>query len=292
MRSLVRAVFQHAWFTLPALGKLIRMLRNMMHNSTTTTLPLAVILGNPLPSTTSDPVNQSQPSQTTTSSETEDLYHTSKSIRSSFRIAKAIGVYPQTNTAVVPDRQQQSITTINPLSSERGSTIGASVQETVELSFRGNVTNTESFSTQTPPQRLVESIDRIRNATAKKDSKITWILTTNKSSGRSKYDQEARNQSSAASRNASLEEVEDLTVLPLQEEISKIDLMLANRTRSSFATSLSAVDIAGSNAAIRTFNRSEDEVEIDEEIAQTQHFATAASILEGKESQGKTCHSE
>jgi len=211
----------------------------------------------------------------------------SKSSRPSFRIAKAIGVYPQTNTAVVPDRQQ-SVTTIGPLSSERASsTIGASVQESVELSFRGNVTNAESFGTQTPPQSPVESIDRIRNATAKKDSKITWILTTNKSSSRSKYDQEARNQSSAGGRNASLEEVEDLTVLPLQEEMSKIDLMLANRTRSSFATSLSAVDTAGSNAAIRTFNRSEDEVEIDEEIAQTQHFATAASILEGKESQGR-----
>jgi len=269
------------------------MLRNMMHNSTTSTFLLAVILGNPLPSTTSDPINQSRPSQqTTTSSETEDLYRTSKSTRPSFRIAKAIGVQPQTNTAVVPDRQQQSITTIGPLSSERGSTIGVSVQETVELNFRGNVTNTESFSTQMPSQHPVESIDRIRNATAKKDSKITWILTNkSRQEGRSKYDQEVRNQSSAASRNASLEEVEDLTVLPLQEEISKIDLMLANRTRSSFATSLSAVDVAGSNAAIRTFNRSEDEVEFDEEIAQTQHFATAASILEGKESQRRTCHS-
>lgn len=247
-----------------------------------------MILGNPLPSTTSDPVTQSQPSTRTSSSssssnvESEDIYRTSKPSRPSFRIAKAIGLYPQTNTAVVPDRQQQSVTTIAPLSSERGSTVGASIQETVELSFRGNITNAESFSTQTPTQRAAENVDRTRNSTTKKDSKITWILTTNKSSGRSKYDQEARNQSSGASRNASLEEVEDLTVLPLQEEMSKVDLMLTNnRTRSSFVTSLSADDAAGSNAAIRTFNRSEDEVEIDEEIAQTQHFATAASILEG-----------
>lgn len=202
----------------------------------------------------------------------------SKSTRPSFRIAKAIGLYPQTNTAVVSDRQQQSVTTIASLLLERGSTIsGTSVHETVELSFRGNISNVEPLGT-TIPQRAAENVERIRNSTTKKDSKVTWILSTNKSSGRPKYDQQERNQSS--SRNVSFEEVEDLTVLPLQEEMSKVDLML-NRTRSSFVTSLSAAEAAG-NAAIRTFNRSEDEVEIDEEMAQTQHFATAASSLEGK----------
>ncbi|KYN31032.1 hypothetical protein ALC56_14844 [Trachymyrmex septentrionalis] len=59
--------------------------------------------------------------------------------------------------------------------------------------------------------------------------------------------------------------------------MSKVDLTL-NRTRSSIVTSLSSTG-AASSAAIRTFNQSEDEVEIDEEVAQTQHFATAASIL-------------
>lgn len=247
-----------------------------------------MILGSPLPSTTSDPVNQ--PSSKTTSIETEDIYRTLRPPRPSFRVAKAIGLYPQTNTAVVPDRQQQSVTTIgDPLSLEtRGSTAGPGIHETVESSFRGNVTNVESFSTQTPPQRATENVvDRIRNSTTKKDSKITWILATNKSSGRSKYIQEARNQSSGAIRNISLEEVEDLTVLPLQEEMSKVDLMLTNRTKSTFvSTSLSAVDTASGNVAVGTFNRSDDEVEIDEEIAQPQHFATAASILEGKESTG------
>lgn len=238
-----------------------------------------MILGSPLPSTTSNPINQPQPSPRTSSSsiEIEDIYRTSKSTRPSFRIAKAIGLYPQTNTAVVPDRQQ-SVTTIASLLLERGGTVsGTSVHETVELSFRGNISDVEPLGT-TIPQRAAENLERVRNSTTKKDSKITWILTTNKSSGRPKYDQEERNQSSIASRNVSFDEVEDLTVLPLQEEMSKVDLTL-NRTRSSFVTSLSAAG-AVSNAAIRTFNRSEDEVEIDEEVAQTQHFATAASILE------------
>lgn len=243
------------------------------------TAQFLVILGSPLPSTTSDPVNQSQPSSRVTSSpiEIEDIYRTSKSTRPSFRIAKAIGLYPQTNTAVVTDRQQ-SVTTIASLLLERGTVSGTSVHETVELSFRGNISSVESLDGTTAPQRAAENVERIRNSTAKKDSKITWILTTNKSSGRPKYDRsEERNQSSVAGRNVS-EEVEDLTVLPLQEEMSKVDVTL-NRTRASFETSLSAAGAAG-NAAIRTFNRSDDEVEIDEEVAQTQHFATAASILE------------
>lgn len=248
----------------------------------------SVNLGSALPSTTSDPVNQSQSSPKVTSSsiEIEDIYRTSKSTRPSFRIAKAIGLYPQTNTAVVPDRQQ-SVTTIASLMLERRGTVsGTSVHETVELSFRGNISNVEPLGT-TASQRVAENVERIRNS--KKDSKITWILTTNKSLGRPKYEQEERNQSESnvASRNVSFEEVEDLTVLPLQEEMSKVDLTL-NRTKSSSITSLSAAGVAG-NAAIRTFNRSEDEVEIDEEV--TQHFATAAPILEGK-LQREMCYSE
>lgn len=237
-----------------------------------------MILGSPLPSTTSDPIDQPQPSPGATSSsiETENNYRTSKSPRSSFRVAKAIGLYPQTNTAVVLDRQP--ITTVTSAPLERASTVEASIRETVELSFRGNTSNVELAST-TVSQRAAENIERFRNSTARKDSKFTRILTTDKS-GRSKYDQEGRNQSSSVGRNVSFEEVEDLTVLPLQEEMSKADLML-NRTRSAFITSLSAAGGAG-NAAIRTFNRSEDDVEIDEEVAQTQHFATAASILEGE----------
>ncbi|XP_018354867.1 PREDICTED: uncharacterized protein LOC108755928 [Trachymyrmex septentrionalis] len=242
------------------------------------TAQFLVIFGSPLPSTTSDPVNQSQSSPRVTSSaiEVEDIYRTSKSTRPTFRIAKAIGLYPQTNTAVVPDRQQ-SVTTVASLLLERGGTAsGTSVHETVELSFRSNISNVEPLGTTIPPQLVAENVERTRNSTKKENSKITWILTTNKSSGRPKYDQEERNQSSVA-RNVSFEEVEDLTVLPLQEEMSKVDLTL-NRTRSSIVTSLSSTG-AASSAAIRTFNQSEDEVEIDEEVAQTQHFATAASIL-------------
>ncbi|KAM0726585.1 hypothetical protein ACS0PU_007769 [Formica fusca] len=244
------------------------------------TAQFLVILGNPLPSTTSDPVNQQpQPSPRTTSPsiETEDIYRSSKSPRPSFRIAKAIGLYPQTNTAVVADRQQPVTTVISSLLEPRGSTgLGATGHEAVnESSFHGNISDVIPLGVTTPAQHIIE---RIRNPTTKKDSKVTWILTTSKSSGRPKYDQEERyNQSSGAGRNNSFDEIEDLTVLPLQEEMNKADLSL-NRTRSSL-TSLSAAGVVG-NAAIRTFNQSEDEVEIDEEVAQTQHFATAASILE------------
>lgn len=243
---------------------------------------MAVILGSPLPSSTSDPINQqSQSSSRTTSPsiETEHIYRSSKSPRPSFRIAKAIGLYPQTNTAVVADRQP--VTTVaSSLLESRGSTgPGTTGHEDIdESSFRGNISGVLPLGVTTPAQRIIE---RIRNPTTKKDSKITWILTTSKSSGRSKYDREERyNQSSGAGRNVSFDEVEDLTVLPLQEEMTKIDLSL-NRTRSSPITSLSAAGAAG-NVAIRMFNRSEDESEIDEEVAQTQHFATAASILEGE----------
>lgn len=243
-----------------------------------------MILGSPLPSTTSIPVSHSLPSPGATSAsvETQDILRTLKSPRPSSRTAKAIGpLYPLTNTAVEADRQQL-VTTVASPPPERGSTVGASVREAVGFNSRDNISSVEPLSTATTPQRATESVERIRASTTKKSSKITWILTTNKSSsGRSKYDQEERNQStSAVGRNVTFEEVEDLTVLPLQEEMSKAELM-NNRTRSSFIESLSAAGAAGS-AAIRTSNRSDDEIEIDEEVAQTQHFATAASVLEGK----------
>ncbi|XP_050451472.1 uncharacterized protein LOC126851480 [Cataglyphis hispanica] len=242
------------------------------------TAQFLVILGNPLPSTTSDPVNQPQPSSRTTSPSTEDIYRSSKPARPSFRIAKAIGLYPQTNTAVVADRQQPVTTVVSSLLEPRESNgLGTIGHEAInESSFHGNISDVVPVGVTTPAQRIIE---RFRNPTTKKDSKVTWILTTSKSSGRPKYDQEERyNQSSGTGRNVSFDEAEDLTVLPLQEEMNKADLSL-NRTRSSLVTSLSAAGVTG-NAAIRTFNRSEDEVEIDEEVAQTQHFATAASILE------------
>lgn len=175
---------------------------------------------------------------------------------------------------------RQPIATVTSAASlERGSTVEASIRETVEVNLRGDIANIESTSTTVTSQRAAENIERIRNSATRKESKVTRILATSKP-GRSRDDQEERNQSSSAVRNVSFEEVEDLTVLPLQEEMSGTDLML-NRTRSALITSLSAASGAA-NAAIRTFNRSEDDVEVDEEVAQTQHFATAASILEGE----------
>lgn len=244
------------------------------------TAQFLVILGSPFPSSTSDPVNQQPQSSPRTTSprsiNTEDIYRSSKTTpRPNFRIAKAIGIYPQTNTAVVGDRQQPVTTVASSLLEHpRGSTDHEVVDES-PTSFRGNISEVVPLGATTPTQRNVE---RIRTPTTKKDSKITWILTTSKSSsGRSKYDQEERYNQSSGGRNVSFDEVEDLTVLPLQEEMIRVDL--SNRTRSSHVTSLSAAGVA-SNAAIRTFNRSDDEIEIDEEIAQTQHLATAASILE------------
>lgn len=242
-----------------------------------------MIIGNPVPSTTVEPRSQAEDrlstgtTSTVASVDTEEIHSTIRPTRQSFRVAKAIGLYPQTNTAVFVDRQ--TTTSSSAGLTERGSTVEASSSSVVEINFRANGTivgNVESSRTMAP-QRVVDNADRPRNLSLKKD-KVAGIVTTSKT-GRSKYDQDERIVD-VTSRNGSAEEIEDLTVLPLQEEISRVRLVL-NRTgpSPSFLSSSSLSSSAGT-VGIRTFNRSDDDVEIDEEFVEPQLFATAASILE------------
>ena len=198
--------------------------------------------------------------------------------RQSFRVAKAIGLHPPTNAAVTLDRQPSTAST--PME------VGASVVETstspMEEYHGGNASNAVNVAGTArsfTPQFHADAVDRVRNPATKKDSKITWILTTNKTGGRSKYEQEERVDENGNRNNASTDQVEDLTVLPLQEEVSRIRLVL-NKTKSSSLLSSSSSSSFSSSAGgsgVKTFNRSDD-VEINGEL---QLFATAASILEG-----------
>lgn len=235
-----------------------------------------------MPSSTSEPRSQVQ--DRLSSESTPDIASIdtdSPEARQNFRVAKAIGLHPPTNTAVIFDRQSSTISS--------NMEVGPSVVETstvlIEEEYHGNSSNAVNLDTVKvlTAERVTESTDRARSPVTKKDSKITWILTTNKAGGRSKYEQEEKVEENG-NRNSSNDQVEDLTVLPLQEEVSRIRLVL-NKTKSSSSSSFlssssSSLSASVESSGIRTFNRSDD-VEIDEELVEPQLFATAASILEG-----------
>ncbi|XP_076291199.1 uncharacterized protein LOC143214273 isoform X2 [Lasioglossum baleicum] len=235
------------------------------------TAQFLVILGNPVPSSTAEPRVQSRPSSEPTP-EVSSVDAEMVEARPGFRVAKAIGFNPGTNTAMVLDRLPS--TTVSIPVEARGNVVVTSLDPVAE-DFRrsfGNGTNLE-------PVGRPSNSERVRGPLTKKDSKITWILTSNKTA-RSKYEQEERLEENG-NRNSSVDFVEDLTVLPLQEEVSRIRLVL-NKTKSSTLLSASSSSLASSAGAsgIRTFNRSDDDFEIDEELVKPQLFATAASILE------------
>lgn len=238
---------------------------------------LSVILGNPVPSSTSEPRNQVQDRLSSESTpEISSVDTESPEARQNFRVAKAIGLHPATNTAVIFDRQSSTISA----GMEGSSLVETSTDLVEEYHGNGssNAVNLDAIRVLTA-ERATESTDRARSPATKKDSKITWILTTNKTGGRSKYEQEEKVEENG-NRNGSNDQVENLTVLPLQEEVSRIRLVL-NKTKSSpfLSSSSSSLSSAVGNSGIRTFNRSDD-VEIDEELVEPQLFATAASILE------------
>ncbi|XP_017878519.1 uncharacterized protein LOC108624056 isoform X2 [Ceratina calcarata] len=234
------------------------------------TAQFLVILGNPVPSSTAEPRGQVQDHLSSeTTPEIGRIDTDDPETRQSFRVAKAIGLHPPTNTAVIMDRQPSTISI--PMSGD----VETSTNPVVE--YHGNASNAvnpDSGAKNVTPQRIADTVDRNRSPTMKKDSKITWILTANKTGSRSKYEQEEKLDENG-NRNGSASEVEDLTVLPLQEEVSRIRLVL-NKTKSS---SLLSSASSASSSGIRTFNRSDD-VEIEEEFIEPQIFGTAASILE------------
>ncbi|XP_012151241.1 uncharacterized protein LOC100877818 isoform X2 [Megachile rotundata] len=235
------------------------------------TAQFLAILGNPVPSSTSEPRNRVQDRLSSESTpEISSVDTDSPEPRQNFRVAKAIGLHPPTNTAVIFDRQSSTIS-----AGMEGSSLVETSTELVE-EYHGNTSNAVNLDAirVLTAERATETTNRVLRPATKKDSKITWILTTNKAGGRSKYEQEEKVEENG-NRNGSNDQVENLTVLPLQEEVSRIRLVL-NKTKSSSSSSLSS---AVGNSAIRTFNRSDD-VEIDEELVEPQLFATAASILE------------
>lgn len=236
-----------------------------------------------MPSSTGEPRGQVQ--QDRLSSESTSKITSIEAERSeprqSFRVAKAIGLHPSTNTAVMLDRQSSTISAPVEMVASVVETSTNPVEE-----YHGNASNavsldsTKSFTSQ----RVADTVDRIRNSAVKKDSKITWILTTNKTGGRSKYEQEEKIDENGNRNDTTLDQVEDLTVLPLQEEVSRIRLVL-NKTKSSslLSSSSSSLSSSAGSSSIKTFNRSDD-VEInddDDDFVEPQLFATAASILEG-----------
>ncbi|XP_003251558.1 uncharacterized protein LOC100578709 isoform X1 [Apis mellifera] len=245
------------------------------------TAQFLVILGNPMPSSTGEPRGQVQ--QDRLSSESTSKITSIEAERSeprqSFRVAKAIGLHPSTNTAVMLDRQSSTISAPVEMVASVVETSTNPVEE-----YHGNTSNavsldsTKSFTSQ----RVADTVDRIRNSAVKKDSKITWILTTNKTGGRSKYEQEEKIDENGNRNDTTLDQVEDLTVLPLQEEVSRIRLVL-NKTKSSSllsSSSSSSLSSSAGNSGIKTFNRSDDvEINDDDDFVEPQ-FATAASILE------------
>lgn len=243
------------------------------------TAQFLVILGNPVPSSTAEPRGGQVEDRLSTESTSEIAATEAErpDPRQSFRVAKAIGLQPPTNAAVTLDRQPSTVST--PME------VGASVIETstspMEDYHGGNASNAVNVDTAKSftPQFHADGADRVRNPATKKDSKITWILTTNKTGGRSKYEQEVKVDENG-NRNASADQVEDLTVLPLQEEVSRIRLVL-NKTKSSslLSSSSSSFSLSAGSSGVRTFNRSDD-VEINGEFIEPQLFATAASILE------------
>ncbi|XP_033334826.1 uncharacterized protein LOC117225397 [Megalopta genalis] len=240
------------------------------------TAQFLVILGNPVPSSTAEPRVQSRPSSEPTP-EVSSVDAEMVEARPGFRVAKAIGFNPATNAAMVLDRLPS--TTDSAPAEARGNVVVTSVDPVAEDFRRDGIARAVNATSLEPIGRPATS-DRIRSPATKKDSKITWILTSNKTA-RPKYEQEERLDEN---RNGStVDFVEDLTVLPLQEEVSRIRLVL-NKTKSSTLLSASSSSLASSVGAsgIRSFNRSDGDgdVEIDEELVKPQLFATAASILE------------
>ena len=214
------------------------------------------------------------------------------STRASFRVAKAIGSYVPPNKSNTAAAEAEAVETSNyaSLDSDEFSNISRrpyikeNSQEVVEWSstqspaYERNRNVNNELRTRTSPSNMLMRQDG-PNGTGgfipggvKRDSRITWVLTTSRTPIR------RRNEETSAAeiiRNFSTsvqEEEKDLTVLPLRVEGARFKLVV-NRTRTIVAD--------GVDGITRTFNGSED-IEIDQEVAEPRLSATAASILQGK----------
>ena len=198
-------------------------------------------------------MSSTDPPSSSTAIKNLDAHITTKlAQQENFRIAKAIGVNPPLNTADVTfDRQTEKLPeeTLANLKTK-----SKSISESVTIGILEDKTSTHNDKAQVS-----------RMPGTKKDTKISWILTSNKTS-RTKNDEKL----SEIFRNLSTSEYESLTVLPLQEETSRFKLVV-NRSDPS----------SPSGGKTRTLNASGD-LAVEEDFTEPQIIATAASILEGK----------
>ncbi|XP_051164819.1 bromodomain and WD repeat-containing DDB_G0285837 isoform X2 [Leptopilina boulardi] len=209
------------------------------------------ILAVPLPSTTEGPKLQDENQMSTTDSTVHSTTITklddnknnnnnnsnSNSSTENFRIAKAIGVSSSVNAEkIIPIKHSTPA--------------------------MGDILTLGVYNDKVPV---------IRMPIVKKDSKISWIITSNKTS-RTKYDEKMLSSSSSEIvKNFSTSEYESLTVLPLQEEISRFKLVVNNKSTPFSAT----------GGKLRTVNVSEDLL-VEEDLTAPQLIATASSILDAE----------
>lgn len=192
------------------------------------------------------------PSNSTVIKKLDAQLKTELAQQENFRIAKAIGVHPASNTADVASGRQPETPPEETL--ENSKTKSKSISESVTLGVLEDKTSHYNDKAQVS-----------RMPGTKKDSKASRIPTSNKTS-RTKYDEKL----SDVFRNLSSSEYESLTVLPLQEEASRFKLVVNRSTSSS-----------PSEGKTKTFNASADLL-IEEDFTEPQIIATAASMLEGE----------
>ncbi|XP_043466478.1 uncharacterized protein LOC122501232 [Leptopilina heterotoma] len=214
------------------------------------------IMAVPLPSTTEGPRIEDENQMSTTDSIVHstiltklDDNNNKNSSTENFRIAKAIGIFPSMNTAkIISNNNKQS----------------------TPAAAAGDIVTSSRTKLKGLPESVTLGVYNdnkssvIRMPGVKKDSKISWILTSNKTS-RTKYGDE---KTSEVVRNFSTSEYESLTVLPLQEGFK---LVVNNKSNPFSATS----------GKLRTVNVSEDLL-VEEDLTAPQLIATASSILDAE----------
>ncbi|XP_033209780.1 uncharacterized protein LOC117168317 [Belonocnema kinseyi] len=225
------------------------------------TANVVLILANPLPPITEEPQipdqnqmsNTAPPSNSTVIKKLDAHLKTELAQQENFRIAKAIGVDPASNTADVASGRQPETPPEETL--ENSKTKSKSIPESVGLGVLGDKTSSSNDKAQIS-----------KMPATKKDSKVSRMPPTTNKTSRTKYDEKL----SDVFRNLSTSEYESLTVMPLQEEASRFKLVVNRSTSSS-----------PGEGKTRTFNASADLV-IEEDFTEPQIIATAASMLEAE----------
>lgn len=210
---------------------------------------------------------------------TQDKYTTEQTTRPSMRLAKAINTYQ-------PSMKRNSVRFVDPPMFRLANTSRSTkkTQDNLQFASESRTISPHLFhSNNERTTKFLKSQSQLQNDDdndnedfrtgtqifqSKKDTKITWIMTTDKPLIKRKESRDDKNI-----KNYSLiEEEKDLTVLPLRlEEHFKL---IVNRTRT-----ITTGDTDTDLFSTRTFNGSED-IEIEQELAEPRiSSATAVPIL-------------